>query len=573
MQTAMSMNTLGLGLGARPAMRSRVVGTKSAKAIVGTPVVGKPVQLATRRAAVTVKAGGNPEPIVQAPFKGIQQDLAARGPLYIDDFKQGVSPKSLASIFFLFFAALAPAVAFGAVLTSATAGMLGATEVILATAIGGVLYSVLCGQPMSILASTGSVVTYTAILYTTCTQYGLPFFGTYAWIGIWTSIILMAVAVTSSSNLVRFFTKFTDETFAALVACIFCVESAKKIIMMFFNPSISSTLAMGSALTALVTLGSALAISDFKRSPYGPEGIRNLIGDFAPTFAIGIGCVFAAWVAGNYGFTFEALSLPASLAPSVARPWVTDIMTVPNWVKLAALAPAPACAILLYMDQNITTRLVNASKGLKKPGAYHLDMFWLSLITAVTSICGLPWICASTVHSLTHVKSLTDVKQDPATGREEVTGVTETRWTPLVLNLLIGASILFLKDILGQIPMCVLSGIFFYLGLAAMRGNEFLERVGMTLITDPAKMPSSSPLTKSVALPTLKKFTIMQIACLAVMWWIKGSPAAMLFPILIAALGPVRMVAGKAGWFTQEELNALDEQVETDPGYVYQPSA
>jgi len=573
MQTAMTMNTLGLGLGARPAMRSRVVGTKSAKAIVGTPVVGKPVQLATRRAAVTVKAGGNPEPIVQAPFKGIQQDLAARGPLYIDDFKQGVSPKSLASIFFLFFAALAPAVAFGAVLTSATAGMLGATEVILATAIGGVLYSVLCGQPMSILASTGSVVTYTAILYTTCTQYGLPFFGTYAWIGIWTSIILMGVAITSSSNLVRFFTKFTDETFAALVACIFCVESAKKIIMMFFNPSISSTLAMGSALTALVTLGSALAISNFKRSPYGPEGIRNLIGDFAPTFAIGIGCVFAAWIAGNYGFTFEALSLPASLAPSVARPWVTDIMAVPNWVKLAALAPAPACAILLYMDQNITTRLVNASKGLKKPGAYHLDMFWLSLITAVTSICGLPWICASTVHSLTHVKSLTDVKQDPATGREEVTGVTETRWTPLVLNLLIGASILFLKDILGQIPMCVLSGIFFYLGLAAMRGNEFLERVGMTLITDPAKMPSSSPLTKSVALPTLKKFTIMQIACLAVMWWIKGSPAAMLFPILIAALGPVRMVAGKAGWFTQEELNALDEQVETDPGYVYQPSA
>jgi hypothetical protein len=573
MQTAMTMNTLGLGLGARPAMRSRVVAAKSAKAIVGTPVVGKPVQMAARRAAVTVRAGGNPEPIVQAPFKGIKDDLAARGPLYIDDFKQGVSPKSLASIFFLFFAALAPAVAFGAVLTSATAGMLGATEVILATAIGGVMYSVLCGQPMSILASTGSVVTYTAILYTTCTQYGLPFFGTYAWIGIWTSIILMGVAITSSSNLVRFFTKFTDETFAALVACIFCVESAKKIIMMFFNPSISSTLAMGSALTALVTLGSALAISNFKRSPYGPEGIRNLIGDFAPTFAIGIGCVFAAWIAGNYGFTFEALSLPASLAPSVARPWVTDIMAVPNWVKLAALAPAPACAILLYMDQNITTRLVNASKGLKKPGAYHLDMFWLSLITAVTSICGLPWICASTVHSLTHVKSLTDVKQDPATGREEVTGVTETRWTPLVLNLLIGASILFLKDILGQIPMCVLSGIFFYLGLAAMRGNEFLERVGMTLITDPAKMPSSSPLTKSVALPTLKKFTIMQIACLAVMWWIKGSPAAMLFPILIAALGPVRMVAGKAGWFTQEELNALDEQVETDPGYVYQPSA
>jgi hypothetical protein len=399
--------------------------------------------------------------------------------------------------------------------------MLGATEVIIATAVGGVAYSLLCGQPMSILASTGSVVTYTAILYQTCMQQGLPFFGTYAWTGIWTSIILMFVAVTSSSNLVRFFTKFTDETFAALVACIFCVESAKKIIMMFFNSNISSTLAMGSAMVALVTLGSALAINNFKSSPWGPEGVRNLIGDFAPTIAVGVGVVFAQWLAGNYGFSFEALSLPASLSPTADRPWVADIMAVPNNVKLMTMLAAPACAILLYMDQNITTRLVNNSAGLKKPGAYHLDMFWLSLITGLTSICGLPWICASTVHSITHVKSLTDTKKDEATGREVVTGVTETRWTPFLLNVAIGLSIVCLKPVLAQIPMCVLSGLFFYLGLAAMRGNEFLERVSMTLITDPNEMPKTHPLvTGGVDLGVLKKFTIMQMVCLAIMWWV-----------------------------------------------------
>ena len=104
----MTMNTLGLGLGARPAMRSRVVAAKSAKAIVGTPVVGKPVQMAARRAAVTVRAGGNPEPIVQAPFVGIKEDLAARGPLYIDDFKQGISPKSLVRDHLLFLQAWPP---------------------------------------------------------------------------------------------------------------------------------------------------------------------------------------------------------------------------------------------------------------------------------------------------------------------------------------------------------------------------------------------------------------------------------------------------------------------------------
>ena len=471
-------------------------------------------------------------------------------------------------MFFLFFAALAPAIAFGAVLTSATNGMLGATEVIISTAIGGILYAVASGQPLSILASTGSVVTYTAILYGTCQTYGMPFFGTYAWIGIWTSVILMIVAITSSSNLVKYFTKFTDETFAALVAIIFCVESAKKIFMMYFDPSVTATLALASTAIAAITLYSGIFLSGLKRSPYGPAPVRNIIGDFAPTIAVGIGCAFASWLSATYyGITLDSLTLPTSLSPTTNRPWLIDIMAVPNWVKMAALAPAPACAILLYMDQNITTRLVNNSVGLKKPAAYHLDMFWLSLITAATSICGCPWICASTVHSLTHVKSLSDTVQDE-NGREQVTGVTETRWTPLVLNCLIGFSIISLKPVLSQIPMCVLNGLFFYLGLSAMRGNEFLERVQMMFITDPSKMPKNNPLTTSVPLSTLKKFTAMQMACLAVMWWVKGSPAAMLFPILIAALGPVRIVAGKAGWFTQEELNALDEEVETDPGYT-----
>jgi solute carrier family 4 (anion exchanger) protein 1 len=365
-----------------------------------------------------------------------------------------------------------------------------------------------------------------------------------------------------------YFTKFTDETFAALVAIIFCVESAKKIGMMYFTPSVSATLALASTVIALVTLGSGIALSNFKSTPYGPAPVRNIIGDFAPTIAVGIGCAFAAWLAGNYGITLDALTLPASLSPTAARPWLIDIFAVPNWVKLAAMAPAPACAILLYMDQNITTRLVNNSAGIKKPAAYHIDMFWVALITAATSVCGCPWICASTVHSMTHVKSLSDTSVDPDTGREKVDKITETRWTPLILNILIGFSIISLKPVLAQIPMCVLNGLFFYLGLSAMKGNEFLERVSMVMITDASKMPKNHPLTSSVSLPVLKKFTMMQLACLAVMWWVKGSPAAMLFPILIAALGPVRIIAAKAGWFSQEDLNALDEELETDPGYT-----
>jgi len=222
--------------------------------------------------------------------------------------------------------------------------------------------------------------------------------------------------------------------------------------------------------------------------------------------------------------------------------------------------------VLLYMDQNITTRLVNNSKGLRKPEGYHIDMFWLSIITACTSVCGLPWICASTVHSVTHVKSLSETSTD-SDGREVVSNVQENRWTPLLLNSAIGASIICLKPILATIPMCVLNGLFFYLGVSAMRGNDFIDRVRTFFITNKDEMPDTA-LSREVDMGVQRKFTAMQASCLGIMWWIKGSALAMLFPILIGALGPVRIIAAKLGWFTQKDLNALDEPVETDPAYA-----
>ena len=98
MQAAMTMNTLGLGAAVRPAAR---VSAKKAS-FTGAPVVGKS-SFAVRK-TVAPKAGrvvamaSNAEPIMEAPFKGIMDDLAARKPLYIDDFKQGISTKSLVRV-------------------------------------------------------------------------------------------------------------------------------------------------------------------------------------------------------------------------------------------------------------------------------------------------------------------------------------------------------------------------------------------------------------------------------------------------------------------------------------------
>jgi hypothetical protein len=92
---AVTMNTtLGLGLGLRA--RARVAAKAKATTLYGAPVVGKSVSMATRKAtrpSVVVRAAA--EPLIEAPFKGIKDDIANRTPVYLDDFKQGLNGKAL----------------------------------------------------------------------------------------------------------------------------------------------------------------------------------------------------------------------------------------------------------------------------------------------------------------------------------------------------------------------------------------------------------------------------------------------------------------------------------------------
>ena len=156
---------------------------------------------------------------------GLREDVRRRLPHFLDDFRQGLHPKVLASTLFLFFACLANAIAFGGLTGVVTAGEIGTVEMIVATAIGGVAFAMLAGQPLTLLGGTGPIVVFTGLLYAACQQLELSFLAVYAWTGIWSGLILIVLAATDASALMRHFTRFTDEIFAALIAVIFIVEA------------------------------------------------------------------------------------------------------------------------------------------------------------------------------------------------------------------------------------------------------------------------------------------------------------------------------------------------------------
>lgn len=485
---------------------------------------------------------------------GLRADIGRRLPHYASDFRDACTIKSVGSVFFLFFACLAPAVTFGGIMADQTGGHIGAVEMIVASAVCGVAYALSSGQPLIILGGTGPLLIITAILYSLCERWGIPFLQCYAWVGLWSGLFMIILAVTDASCLMRYFTRFTDEIFAALISVIFIVEAATQILGHFFDSSISDASELLTVMLALGTFFVASYLSRFKRSRYLQPKIREFLTDFGPTIAI---IAMTAIAVAYHAVGIKVLAVPSSFSTTSGRPWFTNPMHASLSVKLGSAIPALLVAMLVYLDQNITARLINNKDNrLTKGEGYHLDLGIVGILIAVCSLFGLPWLVAATVRSLNHVRSLATVEEvigHDGTRSERIINVRENRLTGLAIHVLIGLSLLALP-LLKNVPMAVLYGLFLYMGIVSMAGNQFFERLNLWPM-DSALYPSNH-YTRRVPMGTIHKFTLVQLVCLALLWIIKVSPIGILFPLAIAALVPVRFWLNR--FFDPKHLQLLD---------------
>jgi hypothetical protein len=486
-------------------------------------------------------------------FGGITDDIKRRAPHYIDDFKDGLHSKVAGTTLFLYFAALANAIAFGALTGALTGNQIGITEMIVVTAVGGICFALFSGQPLTILGGTGPITIFTGLLYTACLQLDIPFLATYAWVGIWSGIILLICAFTDASALMQYFTRFTDEIFAALISVIFIVEAAKDTINSFGPEGFGLSSGFLTFILAMGTFGISRYLKLTTSTPYLRKTLRDFLSDFGPSIAIVI------MTAGAMLFPEVELNRPAvpdSISTTIGRPWLVNIFEIPVWAIFASIGPAILATILLFLDQNITTRLVNsADNKLRKGMGYHLDMAVVGIIVLVGSIFALPWIVAATVHSLNHVKSLATVKVVDVGGgqkKEKIVSVRENRVSGLSIHVMIAGS-LFLLNYFAYIPMPVLFGLFLYMGFASLGGNQFYERM-MLWITDPKLYPDTH-YTKNVPIKVMHRFTLIQSLCFLALWILKTSVIGILFPLMIAALVPIRIFASR--YFKKEHIAAL----------------
>ncbi|XP_064314820.1 anion exchange protein 4 [Phalacrocorax carbo] len=553
-------------------------------------------------------------------FGGLLRDIRRKAPWYGSDFSDALHPQCLSAVLYIYLATITNAITFGGMLGDETANMQGVLESFLGTAFAGSIFCLFAGQPLTILSSTGPVLVFERLLFSFSQDHSLDYLEFRLWIGLWVAFFGMVLVATEASHLVRYFTRFTEESFCALISLIFIYDSLKKMLSLadtfpinwqyhldnitsyscicilpspghsstgndtlFSSPlapeqppttparlSRSQCLGRGGHLLGTschyvpdITLFSFLlfggtflsctTLKRFRSSRYFPAGVRKLVSDFAIILAILASCAVDA----TLGLETPKLIVPSELKPTnPTRGWIIlPFGANPWWVCLVSAVPAVLVTILIFMDQQITAVILNRREyKLQKGAGFHLDLLCVSLLMVITSATGLPWYVSATVISLAHMESLRKESATSTPGEHpEFLGIREQRLTGLAVFVLTGVSV-FMAPILKHIPMPVLYGVFLHMGVVALNSIQLTDRVRLLLM--PAKHQPDLDYLRHVPLRRVHLFTIIQLLCLALLWVLKSTVAAIIFPVMLLALVGIRK--GLERVFSLHDLHWLD---------------
>ncbi|XP_074948332.1 solute carrier family 4 member 11 isoform X2 [Phalacrocorax aristotelis] len=525
--------------------------------------------------------------------KGISDDIARRLPVYALDFTDGVTGnnkaigKYITTMIFLYFACLLPSIAFGSLNDENTRGAIDVQKTIVGQCIGGLLYALFSGQPLVVLLTTAPLALYINVIRGICDDYNLDFSAFYAWIGLWNSFFLVMYSLFNFSLLMKLFKRSTEEIIALFISITFVLDAFKGIIKVFKKyyyhgrtgdsylekartdaiPSfgINTTFLMNSSVSRSMSLENQTGMHDvhygretavlslmlmlgtlwlghtlyqFKKSPYLHARVREILSDCALPIS-----VLTFSVVGSYIFKEIEMST-FNYNPSESLFVLAPVQSLSIGSVMSAMGLGFLLSMLFFIEQNIVASLTNAPENrLVKGTAYHWDLLLVALINTGLSVFGLPWIHAAFPHSPMHVRALAYVEERVENGHiyETIVSVKETRLTCLVANFLVGLSLLLLPFPLQWIPKPVLYGLFLYIALTSIDGNQLFERVALLLKEQTAYPPTHY--IRRVPQRKIHYFTGLQVLQLLILCGFGMSPLPymkMIFPLIMIGMIPIR---------------------------------
>ncbi|OBA26410.1 hypothetical protein HANVADRAFT_40394 [Hanseniaspora valbyensis NRRL Y-1626] len=508
------------------------------------------------------------------PFVGIRRDWKDRltKKTYLSDWRDAWNYRVLPSTIETFLNNLLPAIAFSQDLFNRTNHNYGLNEILLSQGISGLLFGIL-GYPLSIVgvSAPSCIICYTifGIFMDTNSKReinvpkekfndGFNFFGFMFWVYLWTGIITIFTSIMNVVCFFQFVTNFPCDIFGCFINVVYIVKGCELLGLSFKGNATIEDVAAGFAnitIALCMTIFGVLT-KRINETRLFTHDIRIFIRDYSTILSV----IFWSGVT-HFGnafkyVKFEKLDISKSFQPSyVGRTsWLAVDNHLPAKYVFLAIPFGIILWILLFFDHNISSLMAQKTEyKLSKKSMYHWDFCLLSVHTILCGVLGLP-----AGHCLIPQSDKDDNNNNKVPSKNMyISGVVEQRLTNSLQGLMMIICMCrpFLVC-LNQIPQCILSALFFILGINGLLGNTNIQRL-IYLVSDVKEGP-------------LKQVSVKKLICFLIITYIFAAGEILVsqlenvsigFPLVL--LLSILVTFGFPNFFNKEELNILDSNVVT----------
>ncbi len=353
--------------------------------------------------------------------RGVFQDLRNRLPYYKADWlDDAFNYRVIPSTVFIFFTNLLPAIAFAQDMFDRTENSYGVNEVLLASALGGLVFGIFGGQPLCIVGVTGpiSIFNYTVYDFVKDRPH-CQYFSFMCWIGLWSFVMHFAIAMLNGAQYTRYITRYSCDAFGLFINCIY-VQKGIQILTRQFKQSDGYASGYFSVVVALLMAIFGVGAQLFgSQTHYFHPVVRKVFADYGAPLSV----VFFTGFTHFNKHTMESvglqrLNISKSFHPTAMErhgQWFVRFwegISVGN--VFLAIPFAILLTLLFYFDHNVSSLMSQDSRfKLKKPSSFHWDFLLLGITTGVTGLIGVPFPNGLIPQAPLHTASLCYYKRVP----------------------------------------------------------------------------------------------------------------------------------------------------------------
>lgn len=414
---------------------------------------------------------------------GIYNDLRSRLPYYKSDFTDAFNYRVIPSTTYIFFTNLLPAIAFAQDMFDQTNNLYGVNEVLMSSAMAGVVFGLFLGQPLCIVGVTGPISIFSYTVYELISPRGTPYFPFMCWIYLWSMVMHFIIGLLNMVSYLKVISRFSCDVFGFFINVVYIQKGIQILNNQFREVGLASGYCSVMISLCMIICGVGSHILG-TRLHYFKSWTRKIFSDYGTPLSVIFFTGFIHFGGSLAKTELKRLPVTKAFEPTTSssdiRPhgwfihfWPSENISVGD--MFLALPFAILLTLLFYFDHNVSSFMCQLKEfPLKKPSSFHWDFMLLGLTTGIAGILGIPAPNGLIPQAPLHTESL--VVHDPRTGKP--LSVVEQRVTNtaqgLITFVMMSGPFLVL---LRLIPQAVLSGLFFIMGIQGLNGNIITNKI------------------------------------------------------------------------------------------------